>query len=512
MRAFLSAFSLRRGAGSVVASYGLLVLAQACTETPTTIGPITTIAPGTTAMSVDPDSFLGSVACSGQPGAMQSYVATLTDVTDPENHFVLPSSPPTSCAQSVYFQYVTIGHVYTADVDGYPLPAQQLVPLCGKDGPAAGQLCSQDTDCPMAYGCAGACKITTYLDGSPSCLQSCGAEMCGNGTCDPGETCRSCPKDCGPCATCGDGVCQTGDAGDDSDANSEDCGSCPQDCNGACPSCGDGVCSLADHETCASCPQDCGQCDGCLAAHDYCKATSLQGYLDCAQKCNATSACLTANANCVTPEFHAQEPCVSESVDAAPTGGQLRGQVKACTCNYTVTEGARQMIPLDQPTATTPLAPRWQTPPDEPCGEGDPPTAVEFATIPVTGCAPLVDHGGAATVTVIQVIPAAALSGSTCALTGFDGGTITVTGFNVVPAAATMLPSKLLTPCEAPDAGSATDVASYPDVVPSRTYQFTIQALGESAQVVASSQCFATPVAGFTVTAMCDPLIPVGGP
>lgn len=49
---------------------------------------------------------------------------------------------------------------------------------------------------------------------------------CGDGSCDSGETCDTCPQDCGVCSpetSCPNGVC----------ANPESCSTCPQDC-GAC--------------------------------------------------------------------------------------------------------------------------------------------------------------------------------------------------------------------------------------------------------------------------------------
>src|SRR5687768_7429084 len=64
---------------------------------------------------------------------------------------------------------------------------------------------------------------------------------CGNGMCtDPGESCETCPTDCGTCVGCGDAMCRGG----------EDCRSCPIDC-GVCDSCPDGAC--AGGEDCTSC-------------------------------------------------------------------------------------------------------------------------------------------------------------------------------------------------------------------------------------------------------------------
>lgn len=72
--------------------------------------------------------------------------------------------------------------------------------------------------------------------------------VCGNGRCGSGETCASCPTDCGTCPVCPDSVC----------SGSESCWSCAADC-GACSVCGDGICGQG--ESCLSCCFDCGVCN-----------------------------------------------------------------------------------------------------------------------------------------------------------------------------------------------------------------------------------------------------------
>ncbi len=73
-----------------------------------------------------------------------------------------------------------------------------------------------------------------------------GGGVCGNGTCDAGENCATCPNDCpdncGP--VCGDTFCN----------GSETCSSCPSDCQECTADCGNGVCDAGEAQTC---PQDC---------------------------------------------------------------------------------------------------------------------------------------------------------------------------------------------------------------------------------------------------------------
>jgi hypothetical protein len=73
------------------------------------------------------------------------------------------------------------------------------------------------------------------------------AAVCGNGTCESGETSSSCSADCAlPAAVCGNGTCESG----------EDSDTCPGDCQEAAVSvCGDGKCDT--DESFSDCPSDC---------------------------------------------------------------------------------------------------------------------------------------------------------------------------------------------------------------------------------------------------------------
>eukprot|EP00727_Mastigamoeba_balamuthi_P014846 m51a1_g9988 putative domain protein (1173) ;mRNA; f:31566-35895 len=101
--------------------------------------------------------------------------------------------------------------------------------------------------------------------------------LCGDATCDSslGETCSSCPTDCGAC--CGNGACDT--------ALGENCKNCPSDCSKPC--CGDGICGLVSgaNETSCSCPSDCtGACcgDGVCASSENCSSC----FKDCKPPCS----------------------------------------------------------------------------------------------------------------------------------------------------------------------------------------------------------------------------------
>lgn len=70
---------------------------------------------------------------------------------------------------------------------------------------------------------------------------------CGDGVCLPAEV-GSCPSDCGSAGpVCGNSTCEAG----------ETTASCPSDCQQSGPICGDQVCDAAGGENNSNCPGDC---------------------------------------------------------------------------------------------------------------------------------------------------------------------------------------------------------------------------------------------------------------
>jgi hypothetical protein len=110
------------------APFSALALLALCSCTDSGGGFSGTLRP--TVILVDPDEFLGDVACADSPGALRRYVATLVDVTrSPTSGRILevslPSSDPVSCHLGVAFDRVTGGlsraggNFYVADIQGY---------------------------------------------------------------------------------------------------------------------------------------------------------------------------------------------------------------------------------------------------------------------------------------------------------------------------------------------------------------------------------------------------------
>lgn len=143
---------------------------------------------------------------------------------------------------------------------------------------AKADIADAKSDAADAKSDATDAKTDTAADTGADSAADTGADAgpsCGDGSCDGGETCKTCAKDCGACtAACGDGSCNGTEncqscsqdcgncpayCGNKTCDTDETCGSCPADC--PCPKCGDGKCDVAT-ENCQTCPGDCGACPG----------------------------------------------------------------------------------------------------------------------------------------------------------------------------------------------------------------------------------------------------------
>lgn len=152
----------------------------------------------------------------------------------------------------------------------------------------------------------GYCGDFICQDGCPQGLSTCPEDcedecapqgpVCGNGTCDAGESCATCPECCSDGPTCGANGCEAG----------ENCSNCPGDC-GSCSGCGDGTCSAA--ENCSTCPGDCGACASLYCGDGSCNngETCSSCAADCGAcsgafcgdgTCNGTEDCLTCGSDC----------------------------------------------------------------------------------------------------------------------------------------------------------------------------------------------------------------------
>jgi hypothetical protein len=226
---------------------------------------------------------------------------------------------------------------------------------CAADcGVCEGTCCETSTD----FGCNNEDVQTCVCNEDPFCcvlgwdpvcvdraMNACSAtcaDICGDGSCTPGESCESCSEDCGLCS-CDNGVCDY-ELGETCGNCQTDCGDCIGNCclNNGSPGCndldiqtcvcekyptccnvtwgnicalrasdlcgatcgnnqcGDGICNSVsegedanDFESCSSCPTDCGTCpSGCgngVCAED-------ENCFDCPDDCSAcTGVCYAEN-------------------------------------------------------------------------------------------------------------------------------------------------------------------------------------------------------------------------
>ena len=199
--------------------------------------------------------------------------------------------PSYSCGDGECTNYSDCGGPNNSYVElSYPpLSNVTYETFCPQDCGCSQSACGASAQCWVnmgggnpSSGWTGDC--TCALSGS-SCIWDCSGctppPGCGDGNCDPDETCGSCNQDCacasgssctqaGPAYTCcqdanvcGNGTCD-GAVTNPMYCNSyaaEDSSSCPQDCGGMAPFCGDFSCNGT--ELCSDCPGDCGACPFC---------------------------------------------------------------------------------------------------------------------------------------------------------------------------------------------------------------------------------------------------------
>lgn len=161
-------------------------------------------------------------------------------------------------------------------------------------------------------------------------LETATAELsiCGNGACDDGESCASCPGDCGRCtqAHCGDGTC----------GRKESCVTCAQDC-GACPGCGNKVCDAS--ETCASCSADCGRCgaefcgNGTCGRRESCTACARDCCPVVTPDCEIDTDCPGPVTECAAPLCDNGACTTSFAPAGTPSAMQVSGDCTQLECD-----------------------------------------------------------------------------------------------------------------------------------------------------------------------------------
>jgi len=172
---------------------------------------------------------IGYASCSDDPVTLDdtvnltppfpnSRIASIQQWTTGQSYTAAPPSYGTaSAAFHIASQGATVAYY---DVTWACTPT--CAGRCGSNTDGCGGSCAA-ASCPASQVCTGAwcgCPsgLTTCPGQGDQCVASC-PPFCGDGTCSSGETCSSCPTDCGDCPPdtcprgrsdcCGTGACLT---------------------------------------------------------------------------------------------------------------------------------------------------------------------------------------------------------------------------------------------------------------------------------------------------------------
>lgn len=180
---------------------------------------------------------------------------------------------------------------------GWPNPGERWDDLL-KRLPVSAVICARvETFVLGSFTVCG--RQHAYYLGARSANAAPGGPVCSNAVCETGETCATCPQDCGACpAGCGDGVC----------SGSETCETCSTDC-GVC-ACGDGVCQQnGGGETSFSCCADCGSAgDGVCCSSENCASAPVDCFCPLNTMCNPLSGQCECVPNC-PPDYCGYDGC-----------------------------------------------------------------------------------------------------------------------------------------------------------------------------------------------------------
>ena len=181
--------------------------------------------------------------------------------------------------------------------------------------------CSQDCGTPPSTETSCSDGIDDDCDGYVDCDDiDCAGDaacQCGNGICDPGEDYCSCPTDCGapPAEICDNGL--DDDCDGDIDCDDADCFGDP-----ACPSCGDGTCNPG--EDCHTCPSDCiGQTGGRPSSRYCCGDGVCEGAEDainCEVDCGAGPVCGDGTCDPGEDECNCSQDCGTPPAEICGNG------------------------------------------------------------------------------------------------------------------------------------------------------------------------------------------------